>query len=108
MASIGVEPIRPYGHRILSPARLPIPPRGLGGNSRPRIAKLATLCKSNDTAGGCISLYGQKQNHQAKSYPIGRGGGSADDRAAACARTGTDAAERKVERRVHRPGLAGP
>src|SRR5882672_9388779 len=28
MASIGVEPIRPYGHRILSPARLPIPPRG--------------------------------------------------------------------------------
>src|SRR3954462_3064973 len=29
MASIGVEPIRPFGHRILSPARLPIPPRGL-------------------------------------------------------------------------------
>src|SRR5258706_2278852 len=28
MASIGVEPIRPFGHRILSPARLPIPPRG--------------------------------------------------------------------------------
>jgi hypothetical protein len=28
MASIGVEPIRPCGHRILSPARLPIPPRG--------------------------------------------------------------------------------
>src|SRR5580704_11817339 len=28
MASIGVEPIRPYGHWILSPTRLPIPPRG--------------------------------------------------------------------------------
>src|SRR6185295_16435236 len=28
MASIGVEPIRPFGQRILSPARLPIPPRG--------------------------------------------------------------------------------
>src|SRR3954447_12912938 len=28
VASIGVEPIRPYGHRILNPARLPIPPRG--------------------------------------------------------------------------------
>jgi hypothetical protein len=31
----GVEPTRPYGHWILSPARLPIPPRRLlrGGNS---------------------------------------------------------------------------
>src|SRR5690348_794290 len=28
MASIGVEPIRPYGQWILNPSRLPIPPRG--------------------------------------------------------------------------------
>src|SRR5688500_7680468 len=29
VASIGVEPIRPCGRRILNPLRLPIPPRGL-------------------------------------------------------------------------------
>jgi hypothetical protein len=23
---VGIEPTRPFGHRILSPARLPIPP----------------------------------------------------------------------------------
>jgi hypothetical protein len=27
----GVEPSRPCGHRILSPARLPVPPLGHGG-----------------------------------------------------------------------------
>src|SRR5439155_4852189 len=26
MPKVGVEPTRPFGHRILSPARLPIPP----------------------------------------------------------------------------------
>src|SRR5436190_1166351 len=28
----GVEPPRPYGHRILSPARLPVPPLSPDGN----------------------------------------------------------------------------
>jgi hypothetical protein len=30
----GVEPTRPCGHRILSPARLPVPPLRRGGNDR--------------------------------------------------------------------------
>src|SRR5438477_309122 len=34
MPKVGIEPTRPEGHRILSPARLPIPP--LRPHSRPR------------------------------------------------------------------------
>ena len=30
VAEVGLEPTRPCGHRILSPARLPIPPLGQG------------------------------------------------------------------------------
>ena len=26
MPKVGIEPTRPFGHRILSPARLPVPP----------------------------------------------------------------------------------
>ena len=41
----GVEPSRPYGHRILSPARLPVPPHPL----RENIIKLASVMHLNLT-----------------------------------------------------------
>lgn len=30
----GIEPVRPYGHKILSLGRLPIPPQSLGSSIR--------------------------------------------------------------------------
>src|SRR5438105_2727626 len=47
MPKVGIEPTRPFGHRILSPARLPVPPLRLAamvrgdlsccaGSARPR------------------------------------------------------------------------
>jgi hypothetical protein len=38
---IGVEPTRPCGHRILSPARLPVPP------ARPRVKDSTSVASSN-------------------------------------------------------------
>ena len=46
MASIGVEPIRPYGQWILNPSRLPIPPRGLCGAFA--LGNTADLCSITD------------------------------------------------------------
>src|SRR4051794_14244393 len=46
MAPIGVEPIRPYGHRILNPARLPIPPRGLGKRTRRNLPRERMIGKA--------------------------------------------------------------
>jgi hypothetical protein len=48
VASIGVEPIRPFGQWILNPSRLPIPPRGRGG----RVAGAAALVWRNLGNGG--------------------------------------------------------
>jgi hypothetical protein len=41
MGMVGIEPTRPFGHRFLRPARLPVPPRPhiftiIGRNSMPR------------------------------------------------------------------------
>jgi hypothetical protein len=33
MPKAGIEPARPFGHRILSPARLPVPPLRLGAEA---------------------------------------------------------------------------
>jgi hypothetical protein len=48
--SAGLEPARPYGQRILSPLRLPIPPRGLERrkfSSFARRLQRETLCRGN-------------------------------------------------------------
>ena len=48
--SVGLEPTRPCGHRILNPARMPISPgdRGASGGIRTRVSRLATwhMCLS--------------------------------------------------------------
>ena len=36
MPATGIEPVRCRHHRILSPGRLPVPPRGLRGTYRAR------------------------------------------------------------------------
>src|SRR5271170_7579020 len=47
MASIGVEPIRPFGQCILSPSRLPIPPRGRYFSALQRLRKFRRRRKSH-------------------------------------------------------------
>src|SRR5919197_463673 len=54
MPKVGIEPTRPEGHRILSPARLPVPPLRRIGNSSPRSRRLGktALLPSLTTAVG--------------------------------------------------------
>ena len=49
----GIEPVRPYGHRILSPRRLPITPQSLVGLGR----KNRTSASCSQSTGDTISLY---------------------------------------------------
>src|SRR5438128_4986657 len=42
MPKVGIEPTRPFGHRILSPARLPVPPLRLGQGSYRRCVRVSS------------------------------------------------------------------
>jgi len=61
MASIGVEPIRPFGQWILSPSRLPIPPRGRRSLTGCKAAAMAGVGEPERLSQGAILRYRRRK-----------------------------------------------